>query len=151
LATLRDENAVLAVLLDLMKQEQQCLVDADSGALSALTPQKAQLVGQMGDLSRQRHQALAAAGFEASEAGMQAWLDSAGDPAASALWHDLLSATRIAKEMNRLNGMLINKQLAYTQGAISAMHSPAGGGDAGVYGPSGKTTPAGPSRGFVAG
>jgi flagellar biosynthesis protein FlgN len=151
LTTLRDEHSLLGVLLELMKQEQQCLVSADTVGLTALTPQKAQLIGQLDQLSRQRHQALGAAGFAASEAGMQDWAGNCGDAAASALWHELLSATRIAKELNRVNGMLITRQMAHNETVINAMRTPANSGDTGFYGPTGKTTSHTPSRGFVAG
>jgi flagella synthesis protein FlgN len=151
ITTLRDEQTLLDSLVELMKQEQQCLISADTDGLAALTPQKSQAVEQMALLAKQRHQALGGAGFAASEAGMQAWLDSCNDPAASTQWHEMLSASRAAKDLNRVNGMLINKQMANNQTVINAMRTPAAGGEAGFYGPSGHTTPAGPSRRFVVG
>jgi flagella synthesis protein FlgN len=149
--TLRDELTVLSSLAELMKQEQQFLIAADSDGLTALTPQKLALVGQLDRLSGQRHQTVAAARFGAGEAGMQAWLDSCNDPAASELWYELLSLTRAAKELNRVNGMLINKQMTHNKTLINAMRTPALGGETSIYGPSGQTTSSGPSRRFVAG
>lgn len=151
ISTLRDEQTLIATLLKLMKQEQQCLVSADTDGLTAITPQKSQLISQMGQLASQRHQALGAAGFAAREAGMDAWLASCNDPAASPLWQELLMLTREAKELNRVNGMLINKQMTYNQNVINAMRTPAHGADTGFYGPSGQPTAGGPSRRFVVG
>lgn len=149
--TLRDEQRLIASLIELMQQEQQFLVSADSDGLAAVTEQKSTQVQQMAALAGQRHQALGAAGFAASEAGMQAWLASNKDDAARVLWLELLERTRAAKELNRVNGMLINKQMTNTQVVLNAMRTPAGGADAGVYGPSGQASAGGPSRRFVVG
>lgn len=152
ITTLRDEQQLITSLVGLMQQEQQCLVSADTDALTALTPQKSSFVHQMAALASQRHQALGAAGFAASEAGMEDWLASAaGDAEARTLWLGLLASTREAKELNRVNGMLINKQMTHTQVVLNAMRTPAGGADNTVYGPSGQTTGGGPSRRFVVG
>lgn len=149
--TLRDEQQLIGSLIELMKQEQQFLVKADSDGLDTITPQKAELVQQAAQLAGQRHEALGAAGFAAREAGMEDWLAASGDAAARALWLDLLELTREAKELNRVNGMLVNKQMTNTQVILNAMRTPAGGADAAVYGPSGQAGAGGPSRRFVIG
>jgi flagella synthesis protein FlgN len=151
ISTLRDELQLITSLIGLMKQEQQFLVSADSDGLETLTPQKSALVQQMVALASRRHQALGAAGFAAGEAGMEPWLASAADGAARTVWGELLERTRAAKELNRVNGMLINKQMTNTQVVLKAMRTPAGGADAGTYGPSGQTSAGGPSRRFVVG
>jgi flagella synthesis protein FlgN len=149
--TLHDEQQLIATLIKLMKQEQGFLVSADADGLTAVTPQKSQLVQQMATLAQQRHQTLGAAGFAQDEAGMKDWLDSASDGAATALWQDLLALTREAKELNRVNGMLINKQMNHNQHIINAMRTPANSADAGFYGPSGQPTSGATSRRFVVG
>lgn len=151
ITTLRDEQQLITSLVDLMKQEQQFLVSADSDGLNTITPQKSSLVQQMAALAGRRHQALGGAGFPAGEAGMEDWLASCDDADARALWRGLLERTREAKELNRVNGMLINKQMTNTQVVLNAMRTPAGGADTGVYGPGGQTTAGGPSRRFVVG
>ena len=151
LDTLHDEQHLVSSLLDLMKQEQQCLIGADTDALNAITPRKAELMNELAVLANQRHQLLDAAGFPAEEAGMQAFVAQADDRSASDAWHVLLDLTREAKEINRINGMLINKQMTHNQNLINAMRQPANAADAAVYGRTGQTTPAGPSRRFVVG
>ena len=47
--TLRDELSLIRILIDLMKQEQGLLVAADTDGLNAITPQKNQLIGQLGE------------------------------------------------------------------------------------------------------
>jgi flagella synthesis protein FlgN len=146
---LREEQRLITSLIDLLKDEQQALVATNIDRVSALTPSKAELINQMAVLATQRHDTLAGAGYEAREAGMAAWLAAHGTPEDNALWCDVLAQTREAKELNRLNGMLINRQLSHTQGALQALRpqNPAGP----VYGPSGRTTTTTTTRGFLAG
>jgi flagella synthesis protein FlgN len=149
--TLRDEQRLITSLVELMKQEQQFLISADSDGLATITTQKSLLVQQMAAAASQRHLALGAAGFAAGEAGMEPWLAVCGEADADSVWRDVLERTRAAKELNRVNGMLINKQMTHTQVVLNAMRTPAGGNDAGVYGPSGQAATGGPSRRFVVG
>lgn len=147
--SLRSEHALIVELLEVLKQEQAHLVAADIEQMTALTPHKSELVSQMAVLATERHKALAAHGYEAQEAGMEAWLAVQGDADASALWQQVLDTTRAAKELNRINGMLINKHLSQTQGALQALRPQAAA--AAVYGPTGHTTSVSRSRGFIAG
>ncbi|MDQ1814161.1 flagellar protein FlgN [Massilia sp. CCM 9210] len=149
--TLPQELALITSALELMTQEQQLLVNADTAGLDELTPRKAQVVAGMAALARQRHQSLAAAGFAADDSGMQAWVEASGAADALSGWQALLGKTREAKELNRINGMLINKQLSHTQGLINAMRTPTSGSEAAVYGPRGQAAPGGPSKRYVVG
>jgi flagella synthesis protein FlgN len=149
--TLQDESALIRCLIDLMKQEQQFLVAANTDGLTTLTPLKTQLVEQMAGLAAQRHQRLAHAGFAASEPGMAAWLAHMNNPAFDATWQQLLTQTAEAKELNRVNGMLINKQMNHNQVLINAMRTPAGAADTTFYGPKGQTTTVTGKRHLVVG
>jgi flagella synthesis protein FlgN len=149
LTALREEHRIMGLLLDLMQQEQQFLVAAEVEQLNGVMEQKNSLVAQMTRLSAQRHQALAAAGFPGREEGMAGWVAASGDASATELWHAVLDLTRQAKELNRLNGMLINKHLVHSQGALNAMRpTPAGGN---FYGPSGQTVNNPAKRRYVIG
>jgi flagella synthesis protein FlgN len=149
-STLSAEQQLVASLVDMMKQEQQLLVNADADGLAALMPQKTKSVQQLASLSGERHRALGAAGFAASESGMEPWLAANGAPDARAGWEQLLALTAQAKELNRVNGMLINKQLAHTQTVLGALR-PASAGAAAVYGPGGQSMGGGPSKRYVVG
>lgn len=151
LTPLRQERQLISTLLDVLLEEQRHLVGADTEGLADLTPRKSDLVQRMAALAAQRHRALGAAGFAAEESGMDAWLAATGDGEAATGWRDLLDKTRAAKELNRVNGMLISKQMAHTQVLINAMRAPAGGAEAAVYGANGQTSARGPSRRYVIG
>lgn len=146
---LHEENRTARMLLELLKKEQSQLVAADIDALTSLTEEKNRLVSRMSELATERHAALAAAGFAATEQGMQAWLDSLQPPTARQSWKELLEVAQAAKEINRSNGLLIGKHLARNQGALNVLK----GGPQGqaLYGPNGQSsvTPAG--RGLVIG
>lgn len=151
ISTVSQEQQHLGSLIELMKQEQQLLVTADADGLAETTPHKNALLQALADLSAQRHMALAAAGCEASEAGMEPWLAVGGTPEARAQWDALLALAREAKELNRVNGMLINKQLAHNQGVLNALRMPAGAEAGGVYGARGQALGSGPSKRYVIG
>ncbi|MFN3789742.1 flagella synthesis protein FlgN [Massilia sp.] len=151
ISTVSQEQQHLSSLVDLMKQEQQLLVAADADGLAETTPRKNALLQALADLSAQRHAALLAAGCEGSEAGMEPWLAVGGNDDARAQWEALLALAREAKELNRVNGMLINKQLAHNQGVLNALRMPAGADAGGVYGASGQAMGSGPSKRYVIG
>jgi flagella synthesis protein FlgN len=142
----------MSTLLDVLRQEQQLLVKAEIESLQAVTTRKTALVTQMTLLSAQRHRALGKAGFPAQESGMDAWIAASGEARdeSAALWQALLAHTREAKELNRINGMLINKQMGHTQGALQALR-PQGAAQNNFYGPGGMSTTLPRSRGFLAG
>lgn len=152
LNSLREEQQIMSTLVDILKQEQQLLVAAEMDGMSAITTKKNLLVNQMTMLSAQRHRALGKAGYPAEEAGMDAWVAASGDDAreATSLWQALLQHTREAKELNRINGMLINKQMHHTQAALQALR-PASAAPNNFYGPGGMATTLPRSRGFLAG
>lgn len=149
--TLTFEHERIEALTELMKQEQQFLVAADADGLAGLTPRKVALVQELAQLSRERHAALGAAGFAASEAGMEPWLAAHGNEAARSGWAQLLARTVEAKELNRVNGMLINRQMAHNQTVLNALRTPASGADPALYGAKGQTFGGGPSQRFVVG
>lgn len=149
--TLAAEHQHLSALVTLMKQEQQMLVALDADALTDLTPKKNALVAELAALSRQRHGALAAAGCDGSEAGMEPWLAVGGNGAAREQWETMLATAREAKELNRVNGMLINRQLAHNQGVLNAMRTPTNAPAGAIYGASGQTLGVGASKRFVVG
>lgn len=154
LACLREEHQLIASLLDVLKQEQRHLVGADIDQLTLLTPQKSALVGRMAMLASQRHAALGASGFKPAESGMESWVAAVAavdaQSPAPRLWRELLASTHEAKELNRINGMLINKHMSHTQEALKALRPPSAAANS-FYGPSGHATTTSRSRGFLAG
>lgn len=136
---LHDEHKAATQLLQVLKREQTQLVEADIDGLAALTEEKAKLVATMSDLARRRHDALTAAGFGATEDGMQAWLTSPAATAASGKsWKELLTLAQAGKDLNRTNGLLIARHMTHNQTALNVLQGGAQGGS--LYGRDGQTT-----------
>jgi flagella synthesis protein FlgN len=85
---------------------------------------KVQLVQELAELSRLRHGRWRRR-VPRRGSGMEPWLAVAGQRRAARLWKQLLALTREAKELNRVNGMLINKQMAHNQTVLNALRTPA--------------------------
>ncbi|HCY62957.1 MAG TPA: flagellar protein FlgN [Oxalobacteraceae bacterium] len=146
---LHEENRHARMLLDLLQKEQAQLIAADINALTSLTEEKARLVARMSELAAERHTALAAAGFAATEEGMQAWLDSLQPSTVRQSWKELLDLARAAKDINRSNGLLIGKHLARNQGALNVLKG--GPQDQALYGPNGQSSVTPGGRGLAIG
>lgn len=149
-ATFASERQLLDALTGVLKEEQRLLVAADAEGVAGITPRKIQLVQQLAAEAAVRHRALAAAGFAGGETGMEPWLAAQG-PDVRTQWESLLEATREAKELNRVNGMLINKHMAHGQQLLAELGANEAGGNAAVYGPAGMAIGSGPSKKFVVG
>ncbi|QAU34339.1 flagellar protein FlgN [Janthinobacterium sp. 17J80-10] len=146
---LQEELRTARTLLELLKEEQAQLITADIDALTALTEEKTRLVTRMSELAAERHLALAAIGFAATEAGMQAWLESRQPEVIHQSWQNLLELARAAKEVNRSNGLLIGKHLNRNQSALNVLK----GGPQGqaLYGPNGQSSVTAGGRGLAIG
>jgi flagella synthesis protein FlgN len=129
------EREALHYLLTVLKREQLLLVQADVDTLPALTQEKTEIVMRLIDLAKSRHQALCDAGFAADEAGMYAWLDENPQPKLKQTWSDTLSMARAARELNRVNGLLIGKHLSRGQQLIDMLKGERGM----LYGADGQT------------
>lgn len=130
------EGEGVAAFVALLEKEQKSLQDGDIDALTGLAEEKAALIVRLGQIGDLRNQLLAAAGWPAEKAGLQAW--GATSPEAAAAAQGLLAIAAEAKELNRLNGQLIAMHLQRTQGALAILtRSQAGSG---LYGPNGQTT-----------
>jgi len=146
--SLAEELAAGHVLLQLLRQEQEYLIQANLEGLTAVIGEKTKTVARMTELALARHRSLGAAGHSADESGMQAWLKSASAETGKA-WTELLDLAREAKEFNRTNGLLIGQHMSRNQNALNVLQGNRGGGT--MYGPTGQTTSSGGSRTLVVG
>ncbi len=117
------ERRAIGSLVTLLRSEQGCLSQASVLALSTLTPEKAALVADVSELTRQRHRALADAGYAPDDLGMRAWLNSDAGRSGTKVWTETLDLLRSAQELNRVNGLLIGQQLSRSQRLINALQS----------------------------
>lgn len=131
-------------LLDALSREQTSLVMADIDSIEAVIEEKSVLLQSINITAKSRYEALAANGFEPSEVGMMAWLKHQAKPTINELWESFQKALNQAKEMNRLNGMLINKHFNRNQQLLNHLQGNSSAGD--VYGRNGQAKSQSPFR-----
>jgi len=148
--SLSEEHKAASHLIELLKREQTELVAAKIDGLIDLSEKKSSAVSQMMQLANTRHRKLASAGFASSEKGMQDWMkSSAAKPDVKKLWAELIAYARSAKELNRINGILITKHMMRNQTALNVLNVNVPGGN--FYGPDGQSTGKTVSRNLVIG
>lgn len=148
--TLPMELQLADALLALLRQEQQCLIEADTAGVLPLLEEKSQLVSSLKTLAQARELALAGAGHPISMAGMTAWLDhGAGSADLQHCWSGLLKTSRMAQEVNRVNGLLIRRHMLGNRAALDVLQGQAGNGN--VYGQNGQTSARPASRSLLIG
>ncbi|MCM1130023.1 MAG: flagellar protein FlgN [Alistipes senegalensis] len=134
---LNQEIGAARKLIDILQEEQNQLLSSSIDGLEPLVAKKAALVVELSQYTRERHEYLKQAGQETTLAGMEAWL--ANEPAAAQAaqnWQELVSLSRSAKELNRLNGMLISSHMSRNQQALAILRGNSQP-NTGNYGPDG--------------
>lgn len=116
-----DVSLVTTLLADL-QHEQTALVSADLDFIEKMVDQRAGLLQALAAAAQQRYDALAAAGFDASEVGMANWLAGQANPVLEQAWQRFQKQLAQARELNRLNGVLINRQFQRNQEKLDALH-----------------------------
>lgn len=148
-AQLDAENALVCQLFAILNEEQDHLVNARIDELPGVTERKSSIVADLSRVTELRYQLLQAQGFVDGEIGMKNWLQAqVHDSNLHAKWMDMLETAKRAKELNRINGLLLGKHASMTKAALNVLR---GANSAGVYGPDGQTRSAIRSRGLALG
>jgi flagella synthesis protein FlgN len=141
LICIQNESDAMANLVDILGQEQAALTQAPSLTLmeevSAITQQKNQLVAAISQLGKLRRNELTRLGFQLTESTMPEWLQ---DQSQKDCWAKLIKHTKKAKELNRVNGLLITKHLIRNQTTLQVLtkHHRSNSGPA-LYGADGQS------------
>jgi flagella synthesis protein FlgN len=144
-----EELDALNDLMRLLDDEEMLLLDGRADELPDMTSKKTAILVRLEELACVRHQALATDGFSPDQYGMRAWLDEHPSTGAQRIWTEILVAIPIAKERNRLNGMLISKRLSRNQEALRLLRGEPVPGM--IYGADGQPKRASTGRGLVTG
>lgn len=131
-------------LLEVLTREQSSLVLSDIDAIEIAMEEKSILLQNISRTANSRYTALAAGGFAPNESGMISWLKCQTKPALNELWERFQKSISQAKEMNRLNGILINKHFNRNQQMLNQLQGSADNG--GVYGRNGQAKSQSSSR-----
>ena len=143
-----EQDAQLAKqLLATIRSEQSALVKAYIGAIEVLLDEKSAVLQRMNAVVLIRYEALAANGFEPNELGMAEWLKKQAKPALNDAWVALKKTLIQAKELNRLNGILISKQFNLNKQLLNHLQGNSDSSD--VYGRNGQAKTQSGSRGAL--
>ena len=136
---LNKELDALNQFAEILQNEQSQLVSASVDTLEPLIPQKIALISKVEQLSQSRYRELGNIGLLPNEHGMRTWLDHTKSHPESIVvekeWNELLAITQTAKELNRVNGLLIASHMQRNAQALNILHANAGNS---VYGPNGQ-------------
>ncbi len=133
-AALLDEKNTIQIFIEILKKEEDALVQGKIDDVDFLASDKTRLVEKLTQLGEQRSQYLLSQGLSTDSAGMNEWLEKHVD--AQTLWNELLQLAKNAKQINQTNGLVISAQLQHNQRAFSALQSAAG--NISMYGPKGQ-------------
>nr|WP_198980435.1 flagellar protein FlgN [Herbaspirillum sp. ASV7] len=135
---LNQEKGAMQRLIEKLRQEQALLSEASAEGMTEIISEKASIVAEMTTLAGNRHRQLAELGYTDDEAGMQKWMNEQGSDADKDIWADLFELAQDAKELNRVNGLLIGKKLSVNQNALTVLQGKTGTGS--FYGPDGQSS-----------
>lgn len=116
-------------LLATIRKEQSALVKADINAIERLLDEKSTVLQRMNVAVLNRYEALAVNGFEPNEEGMAEWLKKQAKPALNQAWVVFKNTLVQAKELNRLNGILISKQFNLNKQLLNHLQGNSAGND----------------------
>jgi flagellar biosynthesis protein FlgN len=140
ISSLFNQDAVLLnKLVSLLVHEQSALVNMDIDEMEQILDDKSQLIQQITTATKIRHQALAKSGFDANENGMATWVRATSHKQTNADWHVFQQQLAKAKELNRVNGQVINQHFKRNQQTINQLQGKAANANGSMYGPNGQT------------
>lgn len=121
-ACLKEELDSMTSLATILEKEQLALIEGNVAALNNLSQEKSQQLAKLSDLGKKRGFHLSTLGYSSDLTGMEAYLASPStETAILDNWKQLLHISETAKENNRANGILINRQLKKNQGALNIL------------------------------
>lgn len=134
------EADVVSAFVLLLREEQDVLRNGSPDALPSIVERKTAAALELSPLTAARSAGFVRAGAAAGNAGIEAWL--AGRPEDDALrqgWQRLQALAEEARELNRVNGQLIQMRMQANAHALEALLSAANRQD--LYGADGQAAP----------
>lgn len=122
LTCIQNESDAMVGLVALLNEEQSALTQAPSPAvmeqLTVITSNKNRLIATINQLGQARRLELQRLGFKPTETAMPEWLQ---DQVQKDGWATLVRHTKKANELNRVNGLLINKHLIRSKSTLQVL------------------------------
>lgn len=132
-----------------LRTEQEALVQGDVDGLIELARLKSEKVVLLSQLAERRNRFIASQGADPRHGGMTNWLQrqKAGQtaPHLAQTWTQLLEQAEIARQLNQVNGTMIESRLRNNQQALAVLQA-AANQSLNLYGPDGQTHATGLGR-----
>lgn len=135
LAALTSERSALLRFIALLEREQAALMENRGDALPELSAQKTSDAVKLSQLAESRRKLLQQAIPQQNAENIQSWLDT-HCPDGLPLWQDIVALGQRAKQLNQINGELIQMKLRHNQQALTVLSNAVN--KAGVYGRNGQ-------------
>lgn len=132
--------------IQVLQTEQDTLVQGNVDPLLDLARIKSEKVVLLSQLAESRTRFLSAQGYSQEQGGMTKWLQQrAGEsPQIAKLWQQLLALAENARQLNQINGAMIDTRLRNNQQALAILQ--AASNQSALYGPDGQTQALGLGR-----
>ncbi|MHB1293012.1 MAG: flagella synthesis protein FlgN [Sulfuricella sp.] len=144
---LEAELRVFQDFIQVLQTEQDALVQGHIDPLLELARIKSEKVVLLSQLAENRTRFLSAQGYSQEHGGMTKWLQQqrdGGNPQISELWQQLLTLAENARQLNQINGSMIDTRLRNNQQALAILQVAAN--QSALYGPDGQTQALGLGR-----
>lgn len=105
----------IANLRATLKEEASALKERDSVRINHLAKNKGTLVKQIEDRARAKVKLITSSGAQIEAGKVKSGIDALGDADLSRLWNDSLTQLNECKEMNQVNGLVIERSRARNQ------------------------------------
>lgn len=140
LRILEAEADAVSRFVELLRLEQIALSNGDTDNLVDLTQDKSAVTSELAALADRRNSALVGIGLKSDRAGIEAWFERVPPDARTRdAWSTTMALAGEARELNRLNGELIQIRLQHNAQALEAMQGASR--TLHLYGPDGQATP----------
>lgn len=138
------ELAIWKQLVNTLIHEQVMLRDGNIDTLTELATHKRNLVVALAPHIKTRGRLLLENGFPSTNEGMEAMIGQTGDTQAALVWREIRETERMARDLNQINGRLINLRMGSVEQALNVLSGAAGGQK--LYSPGGQATYNMPTR-----
>jgi flagellar biosynthesis protein FlgN len=135
LQRVNDEVQIVNKLLDTLEREEGLLVSDSVDLLIELSQTKSQVVGDFALASQARYAQLKSMGYEPEDSSMQLLIEQTHPTQLMQAWAHFLTRVTLAKEKNRINGILLQKLSFRNQSALDVIQGRKTGN---LYGPNGQ-------------
>lgn len=143
---LEAEVRVFQDFIQVLQTEQDALVQGNVDPLLELARIKSEKVVLLSKLAESRTRFLGVQGYSQEHGGMAKWLQQLDgrNPQIVELWQQLLALAENAKQLNQINGSMIDTRLRNNQQALTILQAAAK--QSALYGPDGQTQSLGLGR-----